>query len=489
MPVDALPPPPPVVVDATTLPEVESGRTHAYGQYRIHFLGDMPISKDEIRYLLDKAPDVDTLVAALSEIAHARSDRLGRMHVAILPGELILMWQPARIAQIKGTEGIKRYFYGLADSRGPGMEQLERQRLLSSVHADRASLHVRPQFRPADNGDLVLATYGEDMHKAPGYLTAGYTNAGNRYVGENLFDIEAGTRTHGGTDLSLTARTATGSESTNAQYREGGLGVNRVAPIGILDLSTRLLAYETEIQGTPVEGDIQSLSLSWLQVLAADGASRKLLSLGVSGNRESLTIANFDPLDQEYIAAELDLQSSRQAISSDWRADGGLRLIYPLTSENETAPAGNDWLSGRLNASLSYEPSWQLRLALSGQAARDQVPNAQQWSIGGQQRMAAFRPGSLIGDYGYHGRLSLGAPELRVGRASARLSVFAEHGGVGRNAEEAEEIRALSNGGIELKADWRSTNQLKMTAGLPFGEPDADIDTMNLFISARIGFK
>lgn len=88
-------------------------------------------------------------------------------------------------------------------------------------------------------------------------------------------------------------------------------------------------------------------------------------------------------------------------------------------------------------------------------ALRDrQVPQQQQWVLGGPDRLSAFLPGTLVGDSGSYARLQLQLPRGRLLGIPYRFSPFVELGRASFNDAEgdADRTRSASGYGVKLEA-------------------------------------
>jgi hemolysin activation/secretion protein len=71
---------------------------------------------------------------------------------------------------------------------------------------------------------------------------------------------------------------------------------------------------------------------------------------------------------------------------------------------------------------------YDVQIDVGAQTTPNTLPSYEQWVLGGWNALSAWLPGTLVGDRGYLGRLTVQAPPWRLGALQFRLALFAEHG-------------------------------------------------------------
>lgn len=164
-----------------------------------------------------------------------------------------------------------------------------------------------------------------------------------------------------------------------------------------------------------------------------------------------------------------DLGNWVLGLNGDWRdglgAGGSNALLFNLTVGHlslDAASAALDTVSARSagdfnKAELALQrvqalvPGWSLALNLRGQAADQNLPSVEKFSLGGSQGVRAYPQGEALGDSGW-----LASAELRWNLAPGwQLQAFGDAGGVRTNRQpwlDGANHRRLS--GVGLGASW-----------------------------------
>ena len=351
-----------------------------------------------------------------------------------------------RLAHVEGPHDIAAFFTGLLgrdDVRNP---QVVRRGLLAQAYAATDGEQPQVNFEPAaETGASTLrigTTPLKDGRTASGSLTVG--NLGNRYAGHDLAQLQGQLQHRGYTLQASHSRAMTGidQDSRGAYYAATGVTLARVTPSGWFQLDGSRTRYRLGVAFAPLDpgGTVKVFGAAATQLLYADDARRWTLTEGLHRihDRETVFDGAYALRDQRYDVLDITSQASWRVAGLAGRIAslslaGGLKLgglggsrgfgQGPGLAEGHfriyTARAGLDQALGG---------GYSAQVDLSAQTTPDTLPSYEQWVLGGWNALAAWLPGTLVGDRGYLGRLTLQAPAWQWGAVKLRPGVFIEHG-------------------------------------------------------------
>ncbi len=303
-----------------------------------------------------------------------------------------------------------------------------------------------------------------------------------------------------------------GLDASRSQYSRGidietmvqgppgsNLLVDLLGPVG--SLLSGLLGGNTPSSPTLIrthidlDADIRRYGLSGEQVLAGDINYRFSLfqriehvdsQIEVSDSTDSLML-----LDEVYSTAEIGAKylhaSYLGSMRLDWSLKGsieaGLTGDKGTLGSNDSAPGVS--IGKRTSEFIAFKPAAEARwrvlpngsfgLMVAGQYAQDQLPEQQQWVLGGMNSIAAYLPGVLIGDTGYYGKTDF---EYIWKYSGVELtgSIFGEHGTA--QFEDASgpdgSERSITDVGVRLKAKFGKTFEIQAVSAQSLSEDNVD---------------
>ncbi|MGH8233682.1 MAG: ShlB/FhaC/HecB family hemolysin secretion/activation protein [Rhodanobacteraceae bacterium] len=351
-----------------------------------------------------------------------------------------------RLTHVEGPPALNRFFSGLKDNDTVKSSDVIRQSMLAQAYAATNGEQPQISFKPAPEfggstmeiGQQPLAKYSP----FGGSLTFG--NFGNRYAGHYLAQAQAYVRHHGYTLQVTHASALTGldSNTSGAFYSATGATVAKVTPLGTFQVDYNFTRYQLGQAFAPLFplGRIENYGGSGTQILYADDRTRWTLDEGVHHIHDSETVFNgiYTLRNQKYMVFNLDSDVS-------WRFGGLFKHPASLSAGAGVKLGADGGESGFVNGVGAPTPHFQIYTAhagvtqslahdfslafdLSGQASHQTVPSYEQWVLGGLNNITAYLPGTVAGDRGYLGRLTLQGPQWQLGPVQMRPSVFAEHG-------------------------------------------------------------
>jgi hemolysin activation/secretion protein len=449
---------------------VQQVESHGY-TYRVQ--GNTLLDAAEVRAALQSAGSPREALTALRRAFTAKGHFLVAIVARVEDMQVQLHVVQGRLTQVDGPRGLARFFEGLKDDEQVLSSDVIRQGILAQAYATTNGMQPQVSFKPAPEAGgstMVIGQAGQpDASPLGGSLTFG--NFGNRYAGHQLAQVQGYVRHAGVTLQANYSRALTGldEDTHGAYYAAAGATLSWVTPWGTYQLDDQYTKYELGNAFAPLYpvGHIHAWGASGTQFLYADDNARWTLTEGVHAVRTRETVFKYAYTlrDQSYLVANLGTDAS-------WRFGGifgrpaSLAVGGQVKLGGARARSGFDRNTGNptphfraYSANATFTQSitggWVGSFALSGQASTDILPSHEQWVLGGLSNMAAYLPGTLVGDRGYLARLALQAPQWSFGPLRLRPSAFGEYAAVRYSyiVPRASTWQALSDAGLSLNLD------------------------------------
>ncbi len=418
---------------------------HSHG-YVYMVSGSQLLSAQDVRAALQAASGPRAAIGGLKQayqkqgyflVAVVGRMRGKRVQVRVVQG---------RLTHVDGPARLTRFFSALKGDDTVKNSDVIRQSTLAQEYAATNGQQPQISFKPAPEFGGSRMHIGEkplkDYSPVGGSVTFG--NFGNRYAGHYLAQAQAYARHDGYTFQVTHARALTGLDANTrgAYYSSTGASLSDVTPLGTYTLNYDYTRFQLGQAFAPLFplGRIKHFGLAGTQLLYADGDSRWTLDEGVQHIRDTETVFSgaYTLREQNYTVYHLGSDYA-------WRFGGLFKHAASLSvggsvklggaSGNNGFPHGTgaptphfQLYTGHASVVQSLAHDVSLKLDLSGQASTDTLPEYQQWVLGGLNNLTAYLPGTIVGDRGYLGRLTLQGPQWTVGPLHMRPSVFAEHG-------------------------------------------------------------
>jgi hemolysin activation/secretion protein len=439
--------------------------------YRYTVDGNTLLDDAEVRAVLLGAATPEAAVAALRR---AYTDK-GYFLVAVVAGvqehEVRIGVTQGRLAHVEGPPELAAYFDGLIGRDALRTPDVVRRGLLAQADAATDGEQPKISFEPAaEHGASTLridATPLKDSHAASGSVTVG--NLGNRYAGHDLAQVQGQLQGRGYTLQATHTRALTGidEDSRGAYYAATGATLSKVTPAGWFQLDGSDTRYRLGVAFAPLDpgGTVKVYGAGATQLLFADDTRRWTLAEGLHRIRDRQTVFNgaYALRDQRYDVLDLGTQGSWRVAGLAGRnatinlggglKSGGLGSSQGLGGGPGTAAEHFTIYTARAGIEQALMGGYAVQLDLSAQTTPKTLPSYEQWVLGGWNALAAWLPGTLVGDRGYQGRLTLQAPAWRLGPLKLQPAVFAEQGAARYHADAGQGWQRLSDAGASVGLD------------------------------------
>lgn len=413
--------------------------------YRYAIRGNRLLSTAEVTAALQSGATPQAAVGALKKAY----ERKGYFLVALVGKEqgtqVLLQVVQGRLTHVEGPHDVAKYFTGLKGNDKIRNSDVVRRSILAQAYDATNGEQPQISFQPAPEvgGSTmqISQTPLPDTHAVGGNVTVG--NIGNRYAGHYLASAQGYLRHDGVTLQASHSRALTGlDENTRgAAYKATTASLSAITPLGTFQLDTSDTSYQLGKKFAPLypAGTIKTFGGSATQLLYADDVRRWTLEEGVHHIRDSEKVFGFYSLrDQKFNVFDLSSDYS-------WRFGGFFKQPASLSlsggiklggargnagfTHDQGSPTGHFQVyTASAGITQVLPKDFSLQFSLSGQSSPDVLPSYEQWVLGGLNNLTAYLPGTIVGDRGYLGRLSLQGPAWKLGPLQLQPSVFGEYG-------------------------------------------------------------
>lgn len=487
--------------------------------YELRVSGTHYLSNDELDAIFTAAKTPSQAIFLMNSLALRKGHLLVTMQYAPDSNVVYIHALQGKVSDVQG-EGVDEYFTALIGDENLTRAEFERARVMANVTSQRTGLDYSVTYKadaqnPEDVALIFEATPVADHDATDVFFQIG--NQGSRYVGRYFGDAGISHNFDNGTRATFgyeTAFTDLGESREGEDYHRFQLGVDRAFSAGLYGITASHTEYSQDFgsvsvpgsvtAGTPLCGllgplgallgcgssvgggtqnlsldaDINAVALTGEQVLSADLTHRFNLFERVEYIDSQIDAGAFGSLQDEkygtvefgakYFAAQLidgkTLRWSAQlSLKAGVTGDSGT-LGTAIATSPEIGPATRTaefiTILPKFSAKLPLSDSSEINLNFSAQYADEQLPQQQQWVLGGMSAISAYLPGVLSGDSGFFTVADF-THKFTVGGLDLSAAVFAEYGSANfENASGAAgDDRSIADvgGRIGAKLGWGVT--------------------------------
>ena len=435
------------------------------------------------------------------------------------------------LEEIRGDEKITRYFDGLKGDSDLTMAEFYRARELASIRSRRSGIHYQPRFTIIDNDRAALVFESKpnaEHHSVEPFVEL--NNRGSRFAGRYYALAGLNKNFSSGTQVQAGFRHAfpeLGGSREGAELDQVTFSVDHPFTFGLYGFQASYVDYQTTLQSqqftagscallvlgcTPAtvsrvesdaDGEIAELALTGKQFLRSSPSSRLSLSQKLEYVATELMVdGQASPvLDESYQYIDLGVEYSRKdhPVESPKTLKASLNLRYGLGDDGGTLDSYDEFRANYTPGSTppdvvpaarsgdflmlhpDVEFKWRFTdnvvagFHLAGQIADEQLPQQQQYVLGGMYSLSAYLPGALVGDEGYFARVDL-TTRYNWWGFDWRPSVFAEYGATQFvNADsDLGDRQSAADVGLRLTTDFGHGLTMDIVAARPISDDVLD---------------
>lgn len=462
MAIDMPPPMPPIPMDEAHYEAIS--KTHGS-----HFLSgtingatikiiDLPyIKRKDALVLLNNSTSPSHFILNLNTAYYLKGHLLVQIAYRQMEKTIYIYAVQSHLGNVKGPEKVRKYFSPLNGDKNLTISEVDKLKVMADISSSRQGLDYSVTYSPSadySTTDLILAPKKRSADRFQVDTELG--NEGNRYVGSYL--AKAGIRTWQNSGSEFRAayvRAIPRSEEKKEgnSYHALVLNYNCPSPKGLYGIDflmskySRLITEKIEnpnffgqcqpalgalcesLQGSNNENVLYDISASTTklagtgeQILYSRPGRRIILTQQLEGVNDE--IEDFQQgviLDEVYGVVGLGLKYLMGTATPEKKNLAQLQLQLSKGIGGDSGTLGTDTTDGvntgkhsaefllikpSINAQFTIYKNLSVVLFAEAQTANNvQVPQLQQYTLGGMSQLSAFLPGVLVGDSGAYGKL------------------------------------------------------------------------------------
>ncbi len=553
MSIDMPPPMQPMQISQTQLEKISSQYPSPYiagsiKGIKINVLSLPYIAKEDVITLLDRAETPSQFIISLNTAYYLKGHLLIKIAYRQQGDTVFVYAAQTRLKSVQGPKSITKYFNDLVNDEDLMIAEVDRRRVLANVTANRQVSHYSVSYLVDDNiqeTDLLLTARDSDGDQ--NQLSLSLNNEGNRYVGSYLGSAEWRSWFDNGGELKLAYLRAIprGDEKKEGnRYNAFLVGYNYPSRFGLYGVDAMVSGYSRLVTESvdnpnffnqcqslfnPLCSPFQSNSQSTQVLLDIDATTTKYTLAGeqiaysrpgrrliINESIERIADEIEDSqqgviLDESYGVIGLGLKYIVSSASSQHKnmAQLQLQLKSGLGSDSGTLSTVNDdsvsigkhsadflLLKPSITAQLNLFNNFQLQFSGNAQLSNDtQVPQFQQYTLGGITQLSGFLPGVLVGDSGSYAKVEILMKPTRETGFRLIPSIFIESGKTSSEdtTSELSKEKSLSDAGVRLQLYFGEHFQMevvsaKLVSDSNLSQRHIDEYSMDLFAKMKIMF-
>ncbi|WP_372747361.1 ShlB/FhaC/HecB family hemolysin secretion/activation protein [Litorivivens sp.] len=483
MAIDLPPALPPVLTSSqqiSSFSEVSLPYARKLGQYEIRLTGNHGLSAGELDALFVKAQTPSQLILMINSASYNNGNLLVRLLYSAPANNVVYLHAvQMRVGEIRGNEVVKRHFKDLAGDVDLTREEFSTRQVLADIQSERSGLDYSVSYEASperpDALDLVFNQTADAEHDATDFIVQ-LGNQGSRFAGRYFLDLgfkhnfSSGFQLSGGYEHAISDW---GESRDGEDYHQFQLKLDKAYSFGLYGIEGRHSQYVRDLgvisvpstacvvpsgfggllclptasstqRDVELDAEIDQLAITGNQVISSDIDHRFTLSQRLDYT-DSLIDSNIDQVVQDERYATLEVGATYHKAKQhrenllNWKLGaaikGGIsgdKGTLGTDSQSAGMAVGKRTaefvvIKPKAEAIYAFSANSNFRLALNAQLSDEQLPQQQQWVLGGVDRLSAYLPGVLVGDSGYHADLSFNHT-WKLGDFSLAGGVFAEYG-------------------------------------------------------------
>ncbi len=488
--------------------------TAVIGGINIQVIGNTQLSTSQIEVLLAEAESPSAAITALTRRYYNAGHLLVSVNYFRRDDTVTVLVSQAVVKGVRGNPQVTSHFEGLVGDTDLSLAEFDRARVLADLQAERAGLAYSIAYEQHYDNQVIL-DFREQViadHDATDFILE-MNNKGSRFLGRYFGLAGVKHQFASGTEMNIAYRTIfeeLGGAGDGDDYQQFDIGFEHPFRFGLYGIEASHIEYQRRPQVTttstsggvclppllncPVvtgtetldlDAEIASVAFSGEQVLASNPVQRwtvferlEHISSEIKAAGQSAAV-----LEERYQTLELggkySVRSSLADAPSYLKAQLSLKAgfgdggSFGSDASEDVSIGKRDaeflLLQPKLGYKFALAPNYELALNFNGQFADNtQLPQQQQFVLGGMNSMSAYLPGVLIGDNGYFFHLAVNGKHQWWGLAW-ESSLFAEHAATRFNnaSGELSASQSLADAGFRLALKPGYGLETELLAAIP----------------------
>lgn len=459
------------------------------GQQTVLIRGNTYLTEKQIQRAAKIVDSPAKFIYLLNALYRAAGHQFVSVQYARDPGSRLIyvIVNQGYIEKVNAPDLLKPFFDQFRDKPGLEPQDFAEARILGGLKAKRAGVTVSSKFTVRKNDPyafvLDLKTKPDPSHNDL-TLTTTFGNPGNRFLGRyfgftglqyNLPNGDVAGLTYGRSFTDI------GDAHGGDDYDYWQFSYSTINTLGLYGVSGSYTNYQLNNQygfGETQRAETKTVALQGSQFLYATNTTRwlikeKLQYIDTATAVTQAPISKTFPsglvfpvkgqktIDEQYGAFELGTTFNHSRLLFGQIATIQMQASYKrgFAGRIDDIAGTNrqtdfNLFAGRLK--LIYRLPWKMRLDLLVQGQRSidkELPQQEQWVLGGPGKLSAYLPGILVGDTGAYGRFDFQLPRLELGPFSWTLTLFTEAGTAtfADRTGSRSAVRAVADAGAKLE--------------------------------------
>ncbi len=484
------------------------------GGITVRVIGNQLLSNTQVEALLAEAETPSAAITALTRRYYNAGHLLVSVSYYRLDDTVTVLVNQALVKGLRGNSQVTSHFAGLVGDPDLSLAEFDRARVLADLQAERAGVSYSIAYEQHYDNQVIL-DFREQViadHDATDFILE-MNNKGSRFLGR-YFGLAGLKHQFGnGTELNVAYKTifeSLGEAGDGDDYQQFDLALEHPFTFGLFGIESSHIEYQRHPQ-VPTSAAGGGLCLPLLNNCAVSGAVETVFldaeidSIALSGEQvvysnpvrrwsaferiehissEIRSASQSAPLlDENYDTLELGAKYSQRGslVEAPSYLKAQLSLKTGFGDGGSFASDSSDAVSigkreaefilllPKLGYKFALAPDYEFALNFNGQFADNtQLPQQQQFVLGGMNSMSAYLPGVIIGDNGYFAHLAVNGKHQWWGLAW-ESSLFAEYAATKFNNARGELApnQSLADAGFRLSLKPGLGLETELLAAVP----------------------
>ncbi len=500
--------------------------TASIGGINIRVIGNTQLSSAQIEAILAEAISPSEAITTLTRRYYNAGHLLVSVSYYRVDDTVTVLVSQATVKGVRGNPQVTTHFASLVGDSDLSLAEFDRARVLADLQAERAGLAYSIAYEQHYDNQVILDFREQVLadHDATDFIVEA-NNKGSRFLGRyaGLAGVKHQFAT--GTELNVAYRTIfeeLGEAGDGDDYQQFDIGVEHPFRFGLYGIEASHIEYQRHPSVTTttsggglclppllncavvsssetvnLDAEIDSIALSGEQVLYSNPVRRWTVFERIEHvSSEIHAVGQSAPLlEERYQTLEVGGKYSLRGSLADAPSylktqvsiktgfgDGG---SFASDTSNDVAIGKREaefiLLQPKLGYKFAVAPGYELAFNFNGQFADNtQLPQQQQFVLGGMNSMSAYLPGVLIGDDGYYFHLAANGKHEWWGLAW-ETSLFAEYAATRFNNASGElaATQSLADAGFRFSLKPGYGFETELLAALPLMDDVVDGDRLN----------
>ncbi|MDF1692778.1 MAG: hemin-binding protein [Zhongshania sp.] len=483
------------------------------GGITVRVIGNQQLSNTQIEALLAEAETPSAAITSLTRRYYNAGHLLVSVSYYRLDDTVTVLVNQAVVKGLRGNPQVTAHFANLVGDPDLSLAEFDRARVLADLQAERAGLSYSIAYEQHYDNQVIL-DFREQViaeHDATDFILE-MNNKGSRFLGRYFGLAGFKHQFTSGTELNLAYKTifeSFGEAGDGDDYQQFDFTLEHPFTFGLYGVEASHIEYQRHPQVAAsgigglclpllnscllsgagetlfLDADIDSIAVSGEQVLYSNPVQRWTAFERIEHiSSEIRSAAQSTPLlDENYDSLELGAKYSVRGSLADapsyFKAQLSLKTGFgnggSFASDNSDAvsigkrEAEFILLLPKLGYKFALAPDVELALNFSGQFADNtQLPQQQQFVLGGMNSMSAYLPGVMIGDNGYFAHVAVNGKHQWWGLAW-ESSLFGEYAATEFNNARGElaASQSLADAGFRLSLKPGYGLETELLAAVP----------------------